>query len=180
MLNRDFNRSASAYLNRNKFVLIVIAVMLIVGVTMIGVFGFNGNSELSGYNTFNVNIGVSYKQSKLNDYVNEIKLDVIDHDATLETVQVSGEGDQLCLVVKYLGKIKDQTAFNEALAEDLQLNSTQITSHSKVDASIDSKDYIYTVACGLVIIALVALFAAFRYNLACTMTSIVSASLTQY
>ena len=174
MINRDFSRSAGSYINRNKIVLILITLIIIAGCIMAGVFGFNASSDMKGYNTFDINIGMEYKESKLDDYNLDIKSTLSEYKASLQTVQVCGEGDQLCLTVKYIGKINDQAKFNQDLAEGLQLSSAIITEHSQVSASVTAKDYIYTIACALIIVTLVALFTNFRYNLACAVTSIIS------
>ncbi len=178
MLNRDFSRSAGAYINRNKVVLILVAVVIVLGCIMMGVFGFNAGGEIKGYNTFNINIGTEFKESKLDGYNLDIKSTISEFDASLQTVQVSGEGDQLCLIVKYLGDIKDQAKFNQTLAENMELDVLKVTTHTHIEPSITAKDYIYAVACGLVIIALVAIFVNFRYNLACAVTSIISSLLS--
>ena len=172
MINRDFTKFGKSYIGKNKVVLIALSVIIAIGIIMLCALGFKGGSEVSGYNTFSVKIGTSYKADKLDDYLNAINDNLVDYNADVQSVQLTGEGDSTTLVVKYNGKVSNQTKLNEELAKDLNLDAEAITEHSKVGASLTSNDYVFAVACGLIILAIVAIYSAFRYNLACTITAI--------
>ena len=75
------------------------------------------------------------------------------------------------LVIKFNGKIKDDFKLTTGLSTDLLVNVSSISEVSKVSASLTSKDYIYAVACGLIIVTLAVIFIACRYNLACAITA---------
>ena len=97
---------------------------------------------------------------------------MIDFHGNVQSIQLTGEGDSTTLVVKYSGNISKQAKLNEELAKDLKLDVSAITEHSKVGANLTNNDYVFAVACGLIIVALAAVYIAFRYNLACTITAI--------
>ncbi len=170
MLSRDFSASGKQYIKRNKIVLIVLAAIIALGAIMLIAFGFKGGADIKGYNTFNVNIGASYEADKLNDYTNDINSVLSSSKAELASVQITGKGDAITLVVKYYKDIKDEAKFNTKLASELNLDVSKISAHNEVEPSLDSKDYIYAVACGLIILTIASIYVAFRYNLACTMT----------
>ncbi len=171
MINRDFTKSNKHYINRNKFVLILLSAILVLGVVMLCVFGFKGGSDIRGYNTFSINIGSTYKADELDDYTEDINECLSEQDAELYSVQVTGEGDLTTLVVKYRGKVKDNAELNNSLSADLGVLASSISATTKVSPSVTSKDYIYTIAGGLIILTIAVIFIAFRYNLACAMTS---------
>ena len=177
MINRDFTKSNKHYLNKNKFVLICLSAILVVGLVMLCVLGFKGGPDVSGYNTFSINIGSTYKADKLEDYTEAINVNLSKQDAELYSVQVTGEGDFTTLVVKYRGNVKDSAKLTDALSEDLGVVKSSITKSTKVGASVTSKDYIYTIAGGLIILTIAVIFIAFRYNLACAITAFTSSLL---
>lgn len=170
MINRDFTRSGKEYIKKNKIVIIALALIVAMGIVMLCLFGFKGGSDVKGYNTFSINVGAQYESDKLSDYHEHINTNLASYDANLHSVQLTGEGDATTLIVKYSGKVKDIATLNAEIAKDLKLNSSAISSHTKVSANLTSKDYVYAVACGLIIITLAAIYSACRYNLACTMT----------
>ena len=49
MINRDFAKSGKQYVNKNKFVLIAIGLILALGVIILCAFGFKGGTEIEGY-----------------------------------------------------------------------------------------------------------------------------------
>ena len=171
MINRDFTKSNKHYINRNKFVLIAISAILVIGAIMLCVFGFKGGADISGYNTFSINMGSVYKLEELDDYTEDINECLSKQNAELYSVQVTGEGELTTLVVKYRGNVKDEAKLNSAIAEDLEVSVSNISKSTKVSPSVTSKDYIYTIAGGLIILTIAMIFIAFRYNLACAMTS---------
>ena len=177
MINRDFTKSNKHYINRNKFVLIAISAILVIGAIMLCVFGFKGGADISGYNTFSINVGSTYKLEKLDDYTQDINECLSKQDAELYSVQITGEGDLTTLVVKYRGDVKDVDKLNADISDELEVPLFTISEQSKVGASVTGKDYIYTVAGGLIILAIAMIFIAFRYNLACAMTAFASSLL---
>lgn len=178
MINRDFSKSGKEYIKKNKFVLIALGVIIALGIIMLSVFGFNGGADVDGYNTFSVKIGSSYQADKMGDYTENINTNLATYDADLISVQLTGEGDTTTLVVKYSGNVKDAIQLNKDLASDLKISSVQISEHTEVGPSLTSKDYVYAFACGLIIITLASIYVACRYNLACTMTAIISSILS--
>ncbi len=177
MINRDFTKTGKQYIKQNKTPLIILAVIIAVGIAMLCVFGFKGGTEVKGYNTFSVNIGSSYKADKLTDYTSAINDNLDDSKVELQSVQVAGEGDYTKLIVKYSGKIKDEIKFNTNLSKDLKISYFTISEHSKVEATLTQKDYVYALAGGLIIIALAVTYIAIRYNLACAITALASSTL---
>lgn len=178
MLNRDFTKSNREYLKKNWLVLTCLGVIILMGIIMICAMGFNSGADLSGYNTFSIKVGSQYQESKSSAYIKNIKENLVEVDSELYSVQLAGEGDNAILVVKYRDCIENQAEFNSALAEDLGLDASLITEHTKVEKSVTSKDYIYAVTCGLIIIACTVIYVAIRYNLACAITSMASSFLS--
>ena len=172
MINRDFTKSGKQYINQNKFVLIALAAILVIGAIMLCVFGgFKGGSEVSGYNTFSIKVGSAYKADKLSSYTEDINVNLADSKAELLSVQLTGEGDGTMLVVKYSGKVADIAKLNQELAADIDLDVSKISEHTSVSASLSNKDYIYAVVAGLIILTLAVIYIAIRYNLACAITA---------
>lgn len=179
MINRDFTKSGKQYVKQNKFVLIALAVILTLGIVMLCVFGgFKGGADVSGCNTFSIQMGSSYKADKLDDYNKIINENLADADAELLSVQLTGEGDATTLVVKYLGDVKDESKLNIDIAKKLEISSLRFSDHTEVSPTLDSRDYIYTVVCGLIILAIAVTYIAIRYNLACAITCLGGALLS--
>lgn len=172
MINRDFTKSGKQYIKQNKFVLIALAALMLAGVIMLCVFGgFKGGSDVSGYNTFSVKIGLEYKADKLDNYTEDININLAENKAELISVQLTGEGDSTTLVVKYSGNVADITKLNQELATDLGLDAAKVGPHTFVGSTLASNDYIYTVVAGLVILTLAVIYIGIRYNLACAITA---------
>ena len=175
MINRDFTKSGKQYIKQNKVVLIVLAVIFVASIVMLCVFGgFKGGAEVSGYKTFSINMGTEYNADKMGDYHQDISENLAEHKAELLSVQLTGEGDSTTLIVKYSGKVKDELRLNLDIAKVLNINPSIISSHSQVGSSLTSKDYVYTVVCGLIIITLATVYIACKYNLACAITALSS------
>ena len=177
MINRDFTKSNKQYLLKNKFVLILISAILVLGIVMLCAFGFKGGPDVSGYNTFSIKMGTTYKADKLDDYTDDINTNLSEQGAELYSVQVTGEGSATTLIVKYRGEVKDSFKLTSELSNDLIVNVSSISESSKVTPSVTNKDYIYTIAGGLIILAIAVIFIAFRYNLACAITAFTSSLL---
>ena len=177
MINRDFSKSGKEYIKQNKVVLIALAVIIALGVIMLAVFGFNGGNDVKGYNTFSITMGENYNVGKLGDYTDEIKYALADHKADLQSVQVTGEGDYTTLVVKYSGTAKEVYELNATIASELEISVLNISEHTHVDASLTTKDYLYAVAGGLIILTLAVIYIAFRHNIACAITALAGSAL---
>lgn len=178
MINRDFSRSGKQYIKQNRIVLITLAVIALVALVIGCVFGFNGGTDIKGYNTFSVTLGSDYKANKMTEYTDTINSKLAENDAKLQSVQLTGEGDSTTIVVKYSGEIDDSVRFNVELAQEFSINpDDDMTAHTQVKPSIVNKDYVYAIAGGLIILTLVAVYTAFRYNLACTITAVGSSLL---
>ena len=178
MINRDFTKSNKQYIKQNKFVLIGLGVILLLGIIMLCVFGgFKGGTEVSGYNTLSVKMGTNYDVDKLDDYTDAINKNLKDQKAELISIQVTGEGSSTTLVIKFNGEIKDEFKLTTGLSSDLLANVSSISEVTTVGPSLTSRDYIYAVAAGLIILTVAIIFIAIRYNLACAVTAFASSLL---
>lgn len=179
MINRDFTRSGKEYIKQNKVVLITLAIIAIVGIIMMATIGFNGSTDIKGYTTFSAVLGEELDAGKLNEYKQDINEQLAESNCSLYSVQITGQADKATLVVKYAGSVKDEASFNQNLAKALNIEGENtISEHKKVDANITSKDYIYTVACGLIIVTILAVYVGIRYNIACAISSIAGSGIS--
>lgn len=167
MLNRDFSKSSLEYMNKNKFKLIGITLFLILGLIMALVFGFNGNFEMKGYNEFSVTIGTMNKEDR-NDAIEDIAEVVNSYKGSYDSYSIVGEGGNTELVIRYTKNVsqENQVKINQEICEELEIQSTMITKHTKVGASVRAEDYIFCAAVILVILLAATIFAIFRYNVA--------------
>lgn len=165
MLSRDFTKSNKDYLNKNKYVLSIIAAFLVIGLIIACIFGFNGNFEFKGYNEFSVTVG-SVSGKKANEYRQEIKDIVNSKGADFDSISVFGEGDLTKFVVRYSDDISaaKQSAINTKIAAELKLEITKISEHNEVDAVVEAKDYVYTASAILLVIVAATIFTYFRHN----------------
>ena len=171
MINRDFTKSNKQYIKQNKVVLISLALILILGLVITCIFGFKGGADVDGCNTFSINIGTEYDAEKLEDYTSNINAILTEHKAELLSVQITGEGSETTLVVKYSGEIKNVINFNVEISNNFNLSYLSVSEHSTIGASVTSKDYIYALATGLIILALASVYISIKYNLACAITA---------
>lgn len=167
MINRDFSRSGKDYIKQNKIILIVLAIIFVAGIIMMSVLGFNGNADIKGYTTFSINMEETLKSDKLSDYEKKVNAELVDSGCGLYSIQIAGEADSAKLIVKYKGTPKDVATLNQNIADAINIDVTAISAHNKVKPSITSSDYIYAVACGLIIVTLMTLYVGIRYNWAC-------------
>ena len=86
MINRDFTKSNKHYIKQNKFVLIALSVILVLGIIMLCVLGFKGGTEVRGYNTMSINMGMVYQDDKLDTYTDYINEHLSEQDAELISV----------------------------------------------------------------------------------------------
>lgn len=176
MLNRDFTKSNKEYFKKNRIVLIGIAVFLIIGVLVASIFGMKGNFEFTGYNEFSVTIGSTANVTTCKKEVENI---VNSYNIGLDTILVMDEGDDKCLVVRYVSEIgaADKYELNTKIIDKLNVNSNDVSEHVRVEGVVRSTDYIYTAAIVLVLVAGASIFALFRYNGASAIAIIVSTML---
>ncbi len=173
MLKRDFTKSNKVYFNKNKKILISIAVFLLVGILLFAILGLNGNFEVAGYNEFSVTV-TEKKAEDLSKYQTDISTIVNSHDAKFDNIRIYGEGDDTKLIVRYLYDISDIDVFeiNKLVAEKLDVDVSNISEHTKVDPIVNSTDYIYTTAAILILMVIASIFAYARYNGASALTII--------
>lgn len=175
MLNRDFTKSNKDYFSKNKVTLISIFVFLLIGLIFALSLGFNGNFEMKGYNEFTVSI----TESQLNNYKNyekDIQKAVNNKNGNFSTISVFDQGDNTKLVVKYANNLSDeyQMQINIDIAEALEINQSNISSHSHVKATVKATDYVYTALAIILIITIASIFAYARYNGASALAIIIS------
>ena len=175
MLNRDFSKNTMAYINKNKVSLILVSIILVVGLIMGLTLGMNTNFEMSTHQKFSVSITEQNIKNETS-YVNSIKEVLRVYDADYDYYQISGEGDNTQIVVRYMNKLSDsnQTRVNNAIAEKLDIEVTKISNHVEVGAVVRNNDYIYTAMIILLMVAGASLFALFRYNGASAVSIIIA------
>lgn len=173
MLNRDFTKSNKEYFNKNKIVLIVLAVFLAIGIIIASVFGLHGNFEIAGYNEFSVTIGSEMKVKEASKNVEQV---LKTYDAGFDTISVFGEGDETKLVVRYLKDLSDeqQTEIASKIANKLNVTTEDVSAHVAVSPVVKNTDYIFAAVAILLLVALSSLFAFIRYNGASAMAIIIS------
>ena len=177
MINRDFTKSNKQYIKQNKMILISLALILILGLVITCIFGFKGGTDIEGCNTFSINIGTEYDAEKLDTYTSNINTLLNEHKAELKSVQITGEGSETTLVVKYSGDIKNIVNFNVDVSNTFNLSYLAVSQHSAIGASVTTKDYVYTIAAGLIILALASVYISIKYNLACAITAMAGSTL---
>lgn len=167
MLSRDFNAPKKEYINKNKTILIVLGVFILVGIIMMSILGFNRSPEFEGGYVADVKIGQEVSSSQLDKYENKINSILNENNMSLYSVQLKGVGEATTVEIKYTGKLTDSkiNAINSSIITDLNLEAQEIE-HLKFDASVKSADYIYTVVAGLIIVLIATLFVIFRHNIA--------------
>lgn len=167
MLNRDFSKSKKIYLAKNKWTLIGIGVVLLIGILIAGIFGFNRNPDYVGCNMVNVNIGETVSDSDFDDYNSKLNTVFASNDLNLYSVQLKGEGAETTLEIKYTGKSNDTKIadVNSQIANELKVDISKISAHKKVSATVDSTDYVYAVLAGLLILVFASIFVAIRHNM---------------
>ena len=165
MLNRDFTKSNREYIKKNKFVLIGTVALLVIGIIIACIFGFNGNFEMKGYNEFSVNVGsVSSKTAR--EFKSDIKSVANSYGADVDNISILSEGDLTQFVVRYTNCVgeENQAKLNAEIATKLEINISKISSHIEVEPVVKAADYIYTAAAILILVAIATIFSSVRYN----------------
>lgn len=174
MLNRDFSKSNKDYLNKNKFMLIGVAVFLVLGLILGLIFGFNANFEIKGYNEFTIKA----KESLVVEYknINEITSILNDKGGNCDLVLTSKNGDNSKFVVRYLNDLSEENVVevNKLISEKLEIETDAISEHLKAKPIAKANDYIFTAVAILVLLVAACIFAYFRYNIASAMTVVIS------
>lgn len=165
MLRRDFTKSNKEYFKQNRNYIIAISLFLVVGLLLLAILGMNGNFEVKGYNEFSVVVTEegtkTYSQNK-----SDISSIIDSYEGKFDSLLIYGEGDDTKYVIRYLNNLSDETILevNELIAEKLEVDLSKISEHVKVGSSIQTKDYIYTIASVLLIILIATIFSYARYN----------------
>lgn len=167
MLNRDFSKSKREYLKKNKALLIVLSLFIVVGIVMISVLGFNTNPEFSGGHVVDIKLTQEISDKQLDKYEDKINSILADNNLSLYSVQLKGQGDNTVLEVKYTGKITEDkiNKVNAGFVTELDdiVNDFEHLEFSKV---VSSSDYIYAIMTGLIILVLASIFVLIRHNIA--------------
>jgi len=165
MLNRDFTKSNKEYFKANLRPLIAIAVFLLVGIIIFSIFGMNGNFEISGYNEFTISVNDTIIE-KHSTHQREIGNIINSYGGQFDTMTIYGEGDDTKYVVRYMEDLSasQQAEVNALVAEKLQVEDTNVSSHIVVGNSVENKDYLYTALSILILVTIATIFAYARYN----------------
>ena len=107
MLKRDYSKSGIQYVKQNKIPLIIISALLVLGIIIALIFGFEGNFEFKGYNEFSVNAS-TLNSSNYSKYSNEISSIVNENCGKFDTISVFDEGDEVKLVVRYSKSVSEE------------------------------------------------------------------------
>jgi len=165
MLNRDFTKSNKEYIKKNKFVLIGTIALLLVGILVACIFGFNGNFEMKGYNEFSVKVGaVSGKDAKV--CREDIKKVVNSYGGDVDTISIFNEGDLTQYIVRYSNDLSAeyQTKINAEISTKLEIEIAKVSEHIEVAPVVKASDYIYTAAAILILLVVATIFTYVRYN----------------
>jgi len=175
MLNRDFTKSNKDYFNKNRNVLIAIAIFLVIGILMFAFLGMNGNFEVGGYNEFSVTVNEKTTED-YTEHRNAVGNIIDSYGGKFDTVLIYGEGDDTKYVVRYLNDLSGDKIIeiNKLVAEKIDVNIDQISSHVHVNGSVSSSDVVYTIAAILIFILIASIFAYARYNGASAISLIIS------
>lgn len=167
MLNRDFSKSKREYLNKNKVLLIVLAVFLVVGIVVTSIFGFNANSDFTGGTVVDIELTQEISDKELDKYESKINSILAENDLSLHSVQLKGQGDYSVLEVKYTGNVTEDKINKVNAGFILELdNIVQEFEHLEFSATVSSSDYIYTIMAGLIILVIASIFVLIRHNIA--------------
>lgn len=175
MLNRDFTKTNKDYFNKNKIILIVLSVFLLVGLILTCTIGLRGNFEIAGYTEFSVKVG---SEVNINETSKKVEQVVKTYNAGFDTISVYGEGDETKLVVRYTKHLNDATVqeMNQKIADKLAIANDCVTEHVNVAPVVKNADYVYTAVAILILVALSSLFAFIRYNGASALAVIISSA----
>lgn len=178
MFRRDFSKPNKEYFKKNAIVLTSVAIFLFVGILIASIFGLNKNFEMGGYYTFEISMQ-GKASSEYSKSITEIGNVVNKYNGEFDTVLISGEGDNTVFVVRYLNKISasDVDKLNIEVASKLGIDVDKVYEHNFVKPSVKTRDYVFTIATILLIIALTSVFALFRYNSASAIAIILSCTI---
>lgn len=165
MLNRDFKKSNKEYFKSNLRPLIAVAVFLLLGVLVFSIFGMNGNFEIAGYNQFTISVNETLAE-KYSTHQREIGNIVNSYGGQFDTMTIYGEGDNTQYVVRYKQDLNDshQAEINLLVAEKLQIDAKNVSSHIEVGKTVENKDYLYTALSIVLLTVVLTIFAYARYN----------------
>ena len=175
MLRRDFTKTNKDYFNKNKKVLIAVAVFLIVGMLMFAIFGLTGNFEITGCNEFTATV-TEQKAGELSKYQSDIASIVNSCDAEFDNVRIYSEGDNTQLVIRYTQNVTESKQFEmrKLVSEKLNIDISEVSEHVSISPVVNETDYIYTIASILILMVLASVFCFARYNGASALAIILS------
>lgn len=178
MLNRDFTKSNKDFFNKNKIVLLVLTLFLIVGIVITAVFGMNGNFEFKGYNEFAVTVDYN-KADQYNNYIAEITNIVNSKGGNVDTVSYYDEADNTRIVVRYMSNLSTEmkVEVEQQIVEKLGVEADDVSDHVFVKPIVKATDYIYTATAILLLVTIASIFAYFRYNGASAISIILTCAL---
>ena len=165
MLKKDYKKSNKEFFKSNKFALIALAVFLIVGITLLAIFGLNGNFEVKGGYEFTVTVGENRTHKFVNDQRAIAKI-IDSYDGSFDTVSVYGNGDDAQYIVRYMKNIKNDKIeeINILVAEKLSVDVADVSSHERIRPSVETSDYLFAAASILIVLLIATIFAYVRYN----------------
>ncbi|MGN0787839.1 MAG: hypothetical protein ACI4L6_02070 [Candidatus Onthoplasma sp.] len=163
MIKRDFSKSSKEYFKENKIPFIVLTALIVVGIIIASIFGFNGNFEMKGYNQIEISVAEDDNYSLISKTAGQI---VNSFGGDFDSTQIAGVGDNTIIIVRYMNDLSalDQQKVNEKISDSLSIEITKISGHKHVQKIVQAKDYIYTIASILIISLVAVIFAYARYN----------------
>lgn len=175
MLRRDFTKTNREYFKQNRIALISVALFLVIGMILLAIFGLNGNFEVGGYKEFTINVN-STMTKDFSKHQQEVSKIINSYNGKFDNMSVYGEGDNTQYVVRYLKDVKgnDIIEINQLVAEKLEVDVEEVSTHIKVKPSAKNTDYIYTILAILLIVLTATIFAFIRYNGASAMSIIIA------
>jgi len=167
MLNRDFTKSKREYLKKNRALLIVLAVFLVVGIVVTAILGFNATPDFTGGHVVDIHLTEDISNKELDKYEQKINSVLAENNLSLYSVQLKGEGDYSVLEVKYTGKVTESKIdkVNAGFEKELD-NIVNEFEHLEFSGVVSSSDYIYAIMAGLIILVLASIFVMARHNIA--------------
>ncbi len=170
MLRRDFTKSNAEYLKSNRNFILAVSLFLLVGILVFAIFGMNTNFEIKGYNEFSVVVTEAGTRD-FSEHKSEIGSIINSYDGKFDSLSIYAEGDDTKYVVRYMNNISEENILeiNSLIAEKLEVDVSKVSQHTNVGATVETKDYVFTVLSVLAIIVLVTIFCYARYNGASSM-----------
>ena len=118
MIKRDFSKSSKEYFKENKIPFIVLTALIVVGIIIASIFGFNGNFEMKGYNQIEISVAEDDNYSLISKTAGQI---VNSFGGDFDSTQIAGVGDNTIIIVRYMNDLSalDQQKVNEKISDSL-------------------------------------------------------------